>query len=220
MRRLLALLAAFATLVTGGAAVASASPPGGAAAAPAALHHTARVVVRPVFDNGTPAAGWKVVRQKIPGFTCNSGPSYVAVDPNIRYCGFSASYTVACWKSTHHTALCMRDPRVHKLVRIRYTGSFRSVKAPAHPSPQALQLFGGGYCLVRDGGAWGSVKGHPRWVGTYSCGRAAIYGNGRDGIDRSVNPWRVHLVPNPNRPTIHNRRVATAYYAGTAHYIR
>ncbi|HET6878213.1 MAG TPA: hypothetical protein VFH38_11840 [Jatrophihabitans sp.] len=220
MRRLLVLLAALATLVTSGAAVAAAGPAGAAGPSAAQLHRTAKIVVRPVYDNGTPVAGWKVVKQKIPGFTCDSGPSYVAVDPNIRYCGFSATYTVACWKSTHHTVLCMRDPRVHKLARIRYTGSFGNVKAPAHPSPQALGLFGKGYCLVRDGGAWGSVKGHPRWNGTYSCGRGSLYGPGRDGIDRSVNPWRVHLVLNLNRPTIRERRVATAYYAGTAHYVR
>lgn len=212
MRSLIASFAVLATLVSGGVAAADTLH-----AASAAARHTTRVVVRPVHGDGTPVAGWKVVRERIPAFTCNGGASTVAVDPNIVYCGFPSTNTVACWKSRNHTALCLRDPRVHKLYRIRYQGAFRPAKAVKHPSPQSFTLLGGGYCTIRDGGAWPTIKNHPRWYGTYGCGtKGGVYGRARDGIDRSVNPWRVHLVVNPNRPTIHNRRVGTAYYAGTA----
>lgn len=190
----------------------------GVVSAGATLPHTQRVVVRPVHADGTPVAGYTVSHEHVNGFSCSSGASSNAVDPNIRYCGFSVTYTVACWKSTDHTVLCLRNPRRHELVRIRYVGAFRPVAAPRRPSPQALDLFNGGYCLVRGGGAWGSVPGHPNWYGTYGCRHVSIWGPERDGIDRSVNPWRVHTVSSyTGAPSsIVNRRVKTAYYVGTA----
>lgn len=179
--------------------------------------HTKRVVVRPVRANGHAVHGYTVKRESFDGFTCDEGASPVAVDANIRFCGPSASYTVACWKSTHHTVLCLRNPRAKQLARIRYTGTFTHVAAPKHPSPQALRLFNGNYCLVRDGGAWGEVKGHPKWFGDYSCKHGIdVYGRGRDGIVRSVNPWRVHTVRDLGGNYV-NRRVKIAYYVGTAH---
>lgn len=222
MRTFVLLTVAAATLITGGVS-AAASPSAHASAASStsaagALPHTRQVVVRPVHANGTPVAGYTVTRESIDGFSCDEGPSPVAVDPGIRFCGFSATYTVACWKSAHHTVLCLRNPLTRALVRIRYTGAFAPVAAPAHPSPQALVLRGRGYCTIRDGGAWGSVPGHPHWFGTYSCLHSAIYGTGPDGIDRSVDPWLVHTVTGyTGAPgSIHDRRVAVAYYAGTA----
>jgi hypothetical protein len=211
MRTLLGLIAALATLGAGGVSLA-------ATPHQLALPHTQRVVVRPVHANGTPVAGYTVTKEKIPGFACTDGASTVAVSPNIRYCGFSATYTVACWKSANHTVLCLRNPRVKSLVRIAYTGTFTPVAKPKLPSPQAIGLFNGGYCTIRDGGAWGYVQGHPNWYGTYGCRRVAVYGPGRDGIDRSVNPWRVHTVSSPTGTpgSIVNRRVRTAYYVGTA----
>jgi hypothetical protein len=168
-----------------------------------------------VHRDGTPADGWRVRRQRLYGFTCDKGPSQVAVDPNIRVCGDAITNTVAWWKSTGHTVLCMRNPRVHRLVRIRYRGSFRTLRPPAHPSPQALNLSSGNRCIIRSGGAWDPVRNHPHWFGTYSCARGNIYGRGRDSIDRSVQPWRVHLVLNPRKPTIGVRRVAAAFLVGT-----
>ncbi|MGH8860543.1 MAG: hypothetical protein ACRDVG_04795 [Jatrophihabitantaceae bacterium] len=206
MKRLLALLITAAAFTTGAITATAATP----------LPHTQRVVVRPVHANGTPVAGYTVTHESIPGFTCDS-VSTVAVDPNIRFCGYSATYTVACWKSANHTVLCLRDPRAKSLVRIRYTGRFAPVARPHRPSPQALGLFNGGYCMIRDGGAWGWVQGHPQWAGAYSCRHVDVYGTGRDGIDRSVNPWRVHTVAfTQSGQSIVNRRVRTAYYVGTA----
>lgn len=194
-------------------------------AGPATAHpsHGARQtvgrIVHPVHRNGTPVAGYTVQKEHIADFRCNEGPSPVAVDDNIRFCGPSATYTVACWKSRNHTVLCLRNPRKKALVRIRYVGRFRHVRALDKPSPQALTLFGGTYCEIRDGGAWGSVKGHPKWNGDYSCNNgAAVYGPGRDGINRSREPWRVHLVRfhSNGTQTIRIREIRLAYYVGTA----
>lgn len=187
----------------------------GVGGAGATARHTHKVVVRPVHANGKPVAGYSVKREHIDGFTC-SDVSNQAVDDNIDYCGFSATYTVACWKSRHHTVLCLRNPIKKKLVRIHYQGHFASTHAVAHPSPQALRLFSGNYCTVRDGGAWPIVKHHRNWNGEYSCNHNGIYGTGRDGIDRSVNPWRVHVVNNTETGAYHNRQVKIAYYVGTA----
>lgn len=187
--------------------------------ADAALPHTQKVVVRPVHANGTPAAGYSVTREtRTDGVLC-WGASDNAVDPGIDYCGASVTYTEACWKSSNHTVLCLRDPQRRHLVRIRYTGTYHRTAVSAHPKPQALQLFTGMYCLVRDGGTWPMVKGHPNWYGQYNCGRLGMYGPGRDGINRSVNPWSVHLVRNPDNNTPHAivvRRVEVAYYVGNA----
>jgi hypothetical protein len=189
----------------------------GTSSAGAALPHTQKIVVRPVHANGTPVAGYSVSHESFDGFTC-SGPSSGAVDNNIEFCGFSATYTVACWKSSNHTVLCLRDPRAKELVRIRYQGTFHPATKLHNPSPQALALFNGNYCEIRDGGAWPMIKGHPQWNGYYGCRHNGIYGTGRDGIDRSVNPWRVHIVNDPNGGpgSIVNRRVQLAYYVGTA----
>lgn len=211
MRRLLeialfALAAVLAAIVTG------------TTPADASLPHTQKIVVRPVHADGTPVAGYTVSRESIANFTC-AGSSAAAVDNNIEFCGYSATYTVSCWKSSHHTVLCLRDPMRKQLARIRYQGTFSPSKPPRHPSPQAITLFTGNYCTVRDGGAWSTIKGHPNWYGDYGCHRNAVYGPGRDGIDRSVNPWRVHVVNNPNNTTPNSivvRRVKLAFYVGTA----
>ena len=213
MRKLLALVPVIAASC---AALALAAGP---ASAQASAGHTVGHIVRPVHRDGTPGAGYTVQREHIPGFTCNEGPSPVAVDNNIRFCGPSVTYTVACWKSRNHTVLCLRDPRKKVLARIRYVGTFRPVRALDKPSPQALTLFSGAYCLIRDGGAWAQVKGHPHWFGDYSCSNGAfLYGRGRDGIVRSQEPWQVHMVwfHKNGTQTIRTRQIRHAYYVGTA----
>jgi hypothetical protein len=208
----LAALAALLTLVATGAAAVGA---GHSSAARQTVGH----IVRPVHRDGTPVAGYTVKREHISGFSCHDGPSPVAVDDNIRLCSPDAAYTVACWKSHNHTVLCLRNPRSKVLARIRYQGRFRPVRSLDKPSPQALSLVHGGYCEIRDGGAWGAVKGHPRWEGDYSC-RAGydVYGRGRDGINRAHEPWRVHTVRfhKNGAQTVRTRQVHRAYYVGTA----
>ncbi len=213
MRRTLVLLTSALAAIT---AVLAA---GVVARADAATPHTRQVVVRPVHANGTPAAGYTVSREtRTDGVQC-WGASADAVDPGIDYCGASVTYTVACWKSRNHTVLCLRNPRRKHLVRIRYSGAYHHTAVPARPKPQALGLTNGNYCLVRDGGAWPEVKGHPNWYGQYNCRAVGLYGPGNDGINRHVDPWSVHLVRNPANNTPHAivvRRVQTAYYVGNA----
>jgi hypothetical protein len=188
------------------------------------LPHTKKIVVRPVHSDGHPVRGYTVVRENHGSdFTCTFH-SPVSVDSGVAWCGASADATIACWKSQHHTVLCLRDPRVHKLVRIHYSGTFRAGHRVKHPEPEALDLRRRGHCDVRIGGAWGTVATHPNWVGYYSCSHgAAVYGPQRlsGGIDRSVNPWRVHLLSyrggtGASDQVIRTDRVAVAYYVGTA----
>lgn len=198
---------------------------GAATTSASSLPHTRKIVVRPVHSDGRPVRGYTVVGEHHDsGFTCDFH-SPVAVSRGVAWCGASADATIACWKSRNHTVLCLRDPRVRTLVRIRYSGAFRAGEAVKHPEPQALQLHKHGYCGVRIGGAWGSVATHPGWVGYYACDSgAAVYGplTLSGGIDRSVNPWRVHLVSGDGGgagqagPVIHTGRVAVAYFVGTA----
>jgi len=211
----------FSIAVVAAAAAVSLAPQAGAATASGqTLPHTKKVVVRPVHRDGRPVSGYTVVPENHgPAFTCTS-PSPVSVDSGVAWCGSSADATIACWKSGHHTVLCLRDPRVHKLVRIGYSGTFRAGHALGRPEPEGLVLGNRDYCTVRIGGAWGPVAKHPTWVGYYSCGSgSAVYGpiKLRDGIDRSVDPWRVHVVSgNAPDQVIHTRRVAVAYFVGTA----
>jgi hypothetical protein len=73
------------------------------------------------------------------GFLCDDGPSPVAVDPDIRYCGFSATNTVACWDSAvSATVLCLRNPFTHTLVRIRYARRFAPTQRVRSPFPKPL----------------------------------------------------------------------------------
>ena len=214
MRKLLAFVPVIAASC---AALALAASPASAQASTGP--HTVGRIVRPVHRDGMPVAGYAVDREHIAHFGCNPGPSPVAVQDNIRFCGPSVADTVACWKSRHHTVLCLRDPQKKVLARIRYVGTFRPVRALNRPSPQALTLFSGAYCLIRDGGAFPPVSGHPHWFGDYTCSNGAfLYGRGRDGIVRSPEPWQVHMVwfHENGTQTIRTRQIRRAYYVGTA----
>jgi hypothetical protein len=201
------------TVVLGALALGSLIVATPASAAPA----TQKVVVRPVHSNGRPVSGYRVSTEQIDGFTCNEGSSPVAVDPDISFCGYSATYTVACWKSTHHTALCLRNPLKKALVRIRYTGAFNQVDAPAKPTPEGLRLGNSAFCSIRDGGAWGAPKQHPSWIGYDSCGKGSVYGpDTGDGINRSHAAWRVHVFGGSLKGPGTVETVRKAYYVGTA----
>ena len=177
---------------------------------------TARVVVRPVDATGHAVAGWTVHRVRGVSVQCD-GPAPAAVDDGIGACFPTAVYLPACWKSHHHTALCLRDARTQKLVRVRYTGSFGSPVAPSHATPQDLDLAAGQQCAIRFGGAWGQLPSHPNWVGFDSCANGSVYGPASgDGIDRSAPLWTVHLWKSGTRQRVVTRAVATAYYVGTA----
>jgi hypothetical protein len=177
---------------------------------------THRVVVRPVDEAGHPVAGWTVTRERGTSVQCD-GPASAAVDNGITACFPTAEYLPSCWKSHHHTVLCLRDARKQKLVRVRYTGSLGSPHAPKHPSPQALDLVGGQACDIRFGGAWGQLPSHPKWVGFYSCTHGSVYGPASgDGVDRSRPVWTVHVWKSGTKERVVTRGVAQAYYVGTA----
>jgi hypothetical protein len=171
-------------------------------------------VVRPVTADGEPAPGWTVHRERGGAATC-SDPAVAAVDDDIVGCYPSALYLPSCWSSTHHTVLCLRDVTEQKLVRVRYRGTIPSVTAPEQPSPQEMQLGDGQTCTQRVGGAWGTVPGHPRWVGFYSCDDGSVYGppNG-DGINRTDTGWRVRVVDADGDVT--HRGVRADVLVGTA----
>src|SRR5262245_47363540 len=125
-------------LVLAGTVFAAALVCGGAASAHSVSDRstaTHRVVVRPVDRQGDPVHGWTVTRQHGSKVSC-SGASAAAVSKNIVECFPAAEYLPSCWKSRHHTVLCLRDATRHQLVRVRYAGTIAAVAAPKHPSPQ------------------------------------------------------------------------------------
>ena len=175
--------------------------------------------MRPVHANGTPASSFRVVRENDGQAVSCDDRSPVAVSSNIRFCGDSALNTVACWKSaTARYVLCLRDPLTPVLARVHLTGVFRAVAAPARPVPQALVLDDGTKCLIRDGGAWSALPGHPDWYGDYACnGNVDIYGPAGSGIDHSSPRATVHAVTwTGDRASVRTRSVVAAYYVGTA----
>jgi hypothetical protein len=181
-----------------------------------AAEHTYRMVVRPVDATGHPVAGWTVTRERVISVQCD-GPAPAAVDDGIGACFPAAAYLPACWRSRHHTVLCLRDARTQELVRVRYTGAFGAPTAPAHASPQDLDLAGGQHCSIRIGGAWGQLPSRPRWLGFDSCTTGSVYGPASgDGIDRSNPLWTVHVWKSGTKQHVVTRAVGTAYYVGTA----
>lgn len=207
-RLLLASLALGAVAVTAAAPLAHAGDGNGPSAPP----RTERVVVRPVTASGTPAAGYTVRRES--GTASCTDQAATAVDAHIDICFPSAMYVPSCWKSSDHTALCLRNVADKRLVRVRYSGAFGTHPAVSRRSPQGLRLTNGATCSIRVGGAWGQAPGHPGWVGFYSCTNGSVYGPPTgDGIMRA-QPWHVRIM----RPdgSIVIRQVRTATYVGTA----
>lgn len=184
----------------------------------ASVRRTRKLVVRPVRADGTAASGYRVVSESdgVPVQCPDVSP--VAVSRNIRFCGGSAIDTVACWHSSTPTyILCLRSPFTRVLARMQVTGTFAPVAAPARPSPQALVLDNGTRCLIRDGGAWNTVPGHPNWYGQYSCTNGVdVYGPVPDGINRTAPVWTVHTVADSNSAVIRLHAVSRAYFVGTA----
>lgn len=194
LRRLVALLAAFAALVAG---VSLASGSAGASAP------TQRHVVRPLRAGGQLAPGYHLVVQNGTPLDCTfAEPSPGAVDDKIRFCGPSAAYAVACWRAPHPGFVrCLRNATGHRVYRLPADLGAVAVHAPAHPSPLVFKLDNGERCSIRDGGAWDSPKQHPKWIGTYSCGRGndTVWATPRhsatNGVDTSQASWTVVIGP-------------------------
>lgn len=208
-RRLVTVVALATALLTGSALVATAAD----ATAPDRARATRVSVVRPVTAEGVPAPGWQVTRQRH-GAVNWEGSSVSAVDDDITTCYPSAEYLPSCWRSAHHTVLCVRDVTSQRLVRVRYRGSYPSSTPPARPTPQALTLAGGARCSIRIGGAWGTVPSHPRWLGFILHVRVGLRSATWTASTAARPAWRVHLVDSDGSVT--TRVVRRAYQVGTA----
>lgn len=195
-----------------------------ASAVPAAKHAaTVQVVVHPVTATGHAAAGYTVKRGQ-GKITCNpADASPVALSKNVEFCAPSYEYAVACWKSaTPHYALCLRDTNTTVLSKLKLTGGFAKTKvAPKKDrAPLRIVLDNGTKCLIRDGGAWSSLKHHPNWYGTYSCTHEGAVWSPPNanhvGIDESHGSWRVHVAPISGEGKLVTRHVKRAYFVATA----
>lgn len=214
--RVLALTAAAVALLTGTAILDA--PATAATTAPA----TVKVVVRPVTSAGHARDGFSVTGEPSGQVYCNyPDPSPGAVNRNIEFCSPSAEYAVACWKAAvAHRVLCMRNPRVKKLVRIPRVGAFAktAVAPPADRAPLVMRLGDGDVCSIRDGGAWGSLPGHPYLVGTYSCQHDGAVWAGphaaHQGVDESNPSWTVRTAQFGSH-TLVTRHVVKAWFVGT-----
>jgi hypothetical protein len=211
-------------------ATAAAGASSGASASPASVHHaaapapTVRVVVRPVTTAGRASAGFKVHNESDDVVDCSfADPSPGAVSRNIEFCSPSASYAIACWNavSAHHV-LCMRDPASKKVYKLSRTGQFAHTKlAPAaQRAPLLIVLTDGTRCDIRDGGAWGTLKSHPNWSGSYSCTRHGVVWASphakHNGVNESRTSWTVQTAAGTGAGKLHVRHVRRAYFVGTA----
>ena len=187
--------------------------------------HTHQIVIRPVTATGHVAAGFTLAPPQrgdevnCGGAAVGISPSAVAVDDGIAECSPSAVYAMACWNgSVPNTALCFRDPWLRVVAELPDQGRLPVEKAPAVPSPLGLTLSDGSHCMIRDGGAWGSLDGHPDVYGTYSCaGGLVVWGAARsDGIDRSHPLWTVQVAPGSGHGALRTMSVRTVYLVGTA----
>jgi hypothetical protein len=119
-------------------------------------------------------------------------------------------------------ALCMREPDKKKLVSIPLSGKFaKTALAPRKTrAPLLLVLTDGTKCSIRDGGAWGQLKSHPKWYGTYACEKHGVVWSPPKahhyGIDESAAVWTVRTGPGGGKGKIVVRRIRRVYFVGTA----
>ncbi|HZZ96383.1 MAG TPA: hypothetical protein VFE19_05190 [Jatrophihabitantaceae bacterium] len=175
-------------------------------------------------STGHAVSGFHVASEPTGALDCSDvGASPGAVSKNILECGPSAEYAIACWKSaTPKRALCMRNPRSHKLAKIRYGGPFAHRAAPREGSaPLAITLGDGDKCSIRDGGAWGTLKAHPNWSGEYSCVHDGVVWaplkSTHYGVNETHAQWTVHTAAASGKGPVSVRKVTRAYFVGTKH---
>lgn len=216
MRRLLALT----VIALSALGLAVAINPAGARAAQR-VSPTQRIVVRPVTTAGVARTGFVVTPEPTGSVDCTLAlPSPGAVSRNIESCFPSFEYAIACWKAAApHKVLCMRNPRLPKLVRIPRTGAFAGTPvAPARDrAPLSMVLGDGAYCTLRDGGTRSHRAGHPRWVVTYDCDNGKEIwrrpGAPHFGVNELHPSWTV-IEAGPSGP-INTRHVVRAWFVGT-----
>jgi hypothetical protein len=219
MRRSLLLFGALALALSGGVgATAFASQ-----RALPAHHPTHSIIVRPVTSAGTAAVGFHIKKGtgKIDCKGASSSPG--AVDPNIDFCSPSYQYAIACWQAAAaNHALCMRNATTARVYSIKLMSTFEptAVAKPKFRAPLQFKLAGGALCSIRDGGAWGTLKSHPQWNGTYSCSKHGVVwarpGARHYGINESRASWTVHTGSAAGSGGLTVRHIVTAYFVGTA----
>jgi hypothetical protein len=210
--------------------VTSAACLGGVLAVPAsaasgsAPSATVRVYVAPVTAAGHAADGFAVKVEKDDVIECAPAlTSPVSISPNVEECSPSAAYAVACWKSaTLHQALCLEDPRHKQLIAAKVTGKFSPTKpvSKAKLSPFGIVLTDGTYCTIRDGGAWGQLKSHPNYFGSYSCSKHGVVWSKPNaahfGVNESTSTWTVQTGGAAGKGGLTTRDIARAYFVATA----
>jgi hypothetical protein len=198
-------------------------PASAATPAPAAPA-TVRVFVAPVDATGHAASGFSVKVEKDDVVECAPAlTSPVSISPNVEECSPSAAYAVACWKSaTPHQALCLENPRRKQLTAAKVSGKFSPTKpvSKTRLSPFGIVLTDGTYCTIRDGGAWGQMKAHPNYFGSYSCTRHGVVWSPPNaahyGVNKSSASWTVQTGNGAGTGGLTTRHVARAYYVATA----
>lgn len=181
---------------------------------------TATEVVRPVTAGRQVSAGFHVHRVSASVQCGYPSASPVSVSRNVEFCSPSAAYAIACWKAAAPKhVLCLPDPARHRLIRFR-TGKFASTKPVSQRvlSPMLLVLADGTRCLIRDGGAWGALQGHPHLYGTYSCSRhGVVWARAKaahSGVNETESTWTVRTAGFGHGHLV-TRRVAQADFVGT-----
>jgi hypothetical protein len=222
MRLRMVLIVGLSLSLVGAAAATTTAlaSPRSAASVPA----TQSVTIRPVTSAGHAATGFHVKVQHSGSIDCSERfASPGAVNRNVEECSPSAAYAIACWKSaTAHRALCMRNPSSHRLYSARLTSSFAAtaaVKAKLR-APLLIVLTDGTRCSIRDGGAWSSLKSHPKWTGSYSCTKHGVVWSPphakHEGVNESAASWTVHTGSATGTGELTVRHVKRAYFVGTA----
>lgn len=83
-----------------------------------------------------------------------------------------------------------------------------------------MRLGDGALCSIRDGGAWGTLPGHPKLFGTYGCTHdGAVWARRvakHNGVNESNPSWTVRTAQFGSH-TLKTRRVVKAWFVGTAH---
>jgi len=184
---------------------------------------TVQVVVHPVMSTGHPNSAYTVQRGQGKIDCSFPSPSPGARSKNVEFCSPSYEYAIACWKaSAAHHALCIRDPHSTKLTKLKLMGKFAHTKlAPKKDrAPLRLVLSDGTVCLIRDGGAWGVLKSHPKWYGTYSCDHHGVVWSPPNanhwGVVESHASWTVRTASGAGKGKVVTRHIKRAYFVATA----
>jgi hypothetical protein len=185
---------------------------------------TMRIYVAPVTASGHASNGFTVKVEKDDVVECAPAEtSPVAISPDVEECSPSAAYAVACWKSaTPHQVLCLQNPQRKQLTAAKLMGGFSPTKpvSSKNLSPFVIVLTDGTVCSIRDGGAWGQLKSHPNYFGSYSCSKHGVVWSKPNaahfGVDESTSTWTVQTGSAAGKGGLATRDVARAYFVATA----